>query len=147
MNVPLMLVLGAAALAAWALVFRGMDQALPDRTRDLRRRLASGAQDRPQRERGAPVTRQPLHPALAVAFLLAVLAVGILIGQERQGLGATQDPTTEVVGDQAGAGTGSDDEASDREESDRGSDREAPDKDRDREDADRRAKDREDKDD
>jgi hypothetical protein len=129
MNVPLMLVLGAAALAAWALVFRGMDQALPDRTRDLRRRLASGAADRPQRDRGA-AARQPLHPALAVALVLAVLAVGILIGQERQGLGATQDPTTEVAGgpaDPEGEAPGdgaSGDEASDREDADRdGSDR------------------------
>jgi hypothetical protein len=144
MNVPLMLVLGAAALAAWALVFRGMDQALPDRTRDLRRRLASGAADRPQRDRGAAVARQPLHPALAVALVLAVLAVGILIGQERQGLGATQDPTTEVAGGPADSGgeapgdEGSGDERSDREEADRdAADREDADGDRDGEDADK----------
>jgi hypothetical protein len=111
MDVPLLLVLAAAGLAAWALLFRGMDQALPDRTRDLRRRLASGAADRPQRDRGAPA-RQPLHPALAVALLLGVLAVGMLVGQQRQGL-ATQDLTTEVAERPAGSdGQAADDQAS-----------------------------------
>jgi hypothetical protein len=103
MDVPLILVLAAAAIAAWALLFRGMDQALPSRTRELRNRLGSGAEARPQRER-APAGRPPLHPALVLALLLAVLAVGILIGQERQGLGATQEPTAEVSGEPAGAG-------------------------------------------
>lgn len=107
MDVPLILVLAAAAIAAWALLFRGMDQALPSRTRELRNRLGSGAEARPQRER-APAGRPPLHPALVLALLLAVLAVGILIGQERQGLGATQEPTAEVSGESAGAGGGED---------------------------------------
>jgi hypothetical protein len=131
MDVPLILVLAAAAIAAWALLFRGMDQALPSRTRELRNRLGSGAEARPQRERAAPAGRPPLHPALVLALLLAVLAVGILIGQERQGLGATQEPTAEVSGE-SGAGGGEDTEdsgksgddgsggAEDREDADKG---------------------------
>jgi hypothetical protein len=96
MNLPLALVLAAAAIAVWALMFRGMDQALPDRTREFRRRLAAGPAAN-RRERSAAAPRAPLHPALVVALVLAILAVGILIGQERQGLGATQEPLTEVA--------------------------------------------------
>jgi hypothetical protein len=118
MDVPLILVLAAAAVAAWALLFRGMDQALPSRTRELRNRLGSGEAGRQQRDRPA-VARPPLHPALVLALLLAVLAVGILIGQERQGL-ATQEPTAEVssqpgeAGGQAETGGQGDAEDADR---------------------------------
>ena len=52
MDMPLFLVLAAAAIAAWALLFRGMDQALPSRTREFRNRMASDT--RPPRERGGP---------------------------------------------------------------------------------------------
>ena len=105
MDMPLFLVLAAAAIAAWALLFRGMDQALPSRTREFRNRLAD---DRPQRERGGPPARPPLHPALVLALVVAALAVGILIGQERQGLGTTQEPVAEVVGQDTGSGGGED---------------------------------------
>ena len=106
MDMPLFLVLAAAAIAAWALLFRGMDQALPSRTREFRNRMASDT--RPPRERGGPATRPPLHPALVLALVVAALAVGILIGQERQGLGTTQEPVAEVVGQDTGSGGGAD---------------------------------------
>ncbi|HEU4898649.1 MAG TPA: hypothetical protein VFX88_13965 [Actinomycetota bacterium] len=106
MDMPLFLVLAAAAIAAWALLFRGMDQALPSRTREFRNRMASDT--RPPRERGGPATRPPLHPALVLALVVAALAVGILIGQERQGLGTTQEPVAEVVGQDTGSGGGED---------------------------------------
>ena len=106
MDMPLFLVLAAAAIAAWALLFRGMDQALPSRTREFRDRMAPDA--RPQRERPGPAARPPLHPALVLALVVAALAVGILIGQERQGLGTTQEPAAEVVGQDTGAGGGED---------------------------------------
>ena len=109
MDMPLFLVLAAAAIAAWALLFRGMDQALPSRTREFRNRLAD---DRPQRERGGPPARPPLHPALVLALVVAALAVGILIGQERQGLGTTQEPVAEVVGQDTGSGGGEDGDGS-----------------------------------
>jgi hypothetical protein len=134
MNVPLVLVLAAAAVAVWALVFRGMDQALPARTREFRSRMAAGAAARPPRERGAAAPRAPLHPALAVAAVLAVLAVGILIGQERQDLGATQEPLTEV-----GSGTGQDEATG----SDEG-DSEGKDTDKDSEDSDGEGSDKDD---
>jgi hypothetical protein len=109
MNLPLALVLAAAAIAVWALIFRGMDQALPDRTREFRRRLAAGPAAN-RRERSVAAPRTPLHPAL----VLAILAVGILIGQERQGLGATQEPLTEVAyQENADKAEGSDSEDSD----------------------------------
>jgi hypothetical protein len=110
MDMPLFLMLAAAAIAAWALLFRGMDQALPSRTRELRNRLAPDA--RPQRERGGPATRPPLHPALVLALVVAALAVGVLIGQERQGNGTTQEPTAEVVGQDTGDGGGEDGDGS-----------------------------------
>ena len=106
MDMPLFLVLAAAAIAAWALLFRGMDQALPSRTREFRNRMASDT--RPPRERGGPATCPPLHPALVLALVVAALAVGILIGQERQGLGTTQEPVAEVVGQDTGSGGGED---------------------------------------
>ena len=106
MDMPLFLILAAAAIAAWALLFRGMDQALPSRTREFRNRMGPDA--RPQRERGGPATRPPLHPALTLALVVAALAVGILIGQERQGLGTNQEPAAEVVGQDTGAGGGDD---------------------------------------
>ena len=106
MDMPLFLMLAAAAIAAWALLFRGMDQALPSRTREFRNRMASDT--RPQRERGGPSARPPLHPALVLALVVAALAVGMLIGQERQGLGTTQEPTAEVVGQDTGSGGGKD---------------------------------------
>jgi hypothetical protein len=113
MNLPLALVLAAAAIAVWALIFRGMDQALPDRTREFRRRLAAGPAAN-RRERSVAAPRTPLHPALVVALVLAILAVGILIGQERQGLGATQEPLTEVAyQENADKAEGSDSEDSD----------------------------------
>jgi hypothetical protein len=112
MNLPLALVLAAAAIAVWALIFRGMDQALPDRTREFRRRLAAGPAAN-RRERSAAAPRTPLHPALVVALVLAILAVGILIGQERQGLGATQEPLTEVAYQEDDKAGGSDSEDSD----------------------------------
>lgn len=118
MNLPLALVLAAAAIAVWALMFRGMDQALPDRTREFRRRLAAGPAAN-RRERSAAAPRVPLHPALVVALVLAILAVGILIGQERQGLGATQEPLTEVAHQEdADKAKGSDTEDSDSKDSD-----------------------------
>ena len=110
MDMPLFLVLAAAAIAAWALLFRGMDQALPSRTREFRNRMASDT--RPPRERGGPATRPPLHPALVLALVVAALAVGILIGQERQGLGTTQEPVAEVVGQDTGSGGGEDGDGS-----------------------------------
>jgi hypothetical protein len=117
MDVPLFLVLAAAGIAAWALLFRGMDQALPIRSGELRNRLASDA--RRQRERGGPPTRPPLHPALVLALVLAALAFGILIGQERQGLGTTQEPTAEVVGQDTGSGGGQDGDSSTEHEDER----------------------------
>jgi hypothetical protein len=48
--------------------------------------------------------------------VVAALAVGILIGQERQGLGTTQEPTAEVVGQDTGSGGGKDGDAERREE-------------------------------
>jgi hypothetical protein len=110
MDMPLFLMLAAAAIAAWALLFRGMDQALPSRTREFRNRMASDT--RPQRERGGPAGRPPLHPALVLALVVAALAVGMLIGQERQGLGSTQEPTAEVVGQDTGSGGGNDGDGS-----------------------------------
>jgi hypothetical protein len=105
MDMSLFLILAAAAIATWALLFRGMDQALPSRTREFRNRMGPDA--RPQRERG-PAARAPLHPALALALVVAALGVGILIGQERQGLGTSQEPAAEVVGQDTGAGGGDD---------------------------------------
>jgi hypothetical protein len=114
MNLPLALVLAAAAIAVWALMFRGMDQALPDRTREFRRRLAAGPAANRRERSAAAAPRAPLHPALVVALVLAILAVGILIGQERQGLGATQEPLTEVAHQEdADKAKGSDTEDSD----------------------------------